>query len=87
MDEQVGWRAVAAGLQTEGRHWAALLPQLPRLIHHTLLEAPKAKQQAAQLEVQEKLLANLIAEQRRTRTWIKGLWLGLASLSVLIWWL
>ncbi len=87
MDEQVGWRAVAAGLQTEGRHWAALLPQLPRLLHHTLLEAPKAKQQAEQLALQEKLLASLIAEQRRTRAWIKALCGGLAALVVLIWWL
>jgi ubiquinone biosynthesis protein len=87
MDEQVGWRAVAAGLQTEGRHWAALLPQLPRLLHHTLLEAPKAKQQAAQLALQEQLLATLIAEQRRTRAWIRGVAIGLAALFALFWWL
>lgn len=38
MSEQVGWRGFLHSLRTEAPHYAALLPQLPRLLHQRLNE-------------------------------------------------
>jgi ubiquinone biosynthesis protein len=38
MSEQLGWRGVLRGLAQEAPHWAAILPQLPRLVHRALTE-------------------------------------------------
>jgi ubiquinone biosynthesis protein len=38
MSEQVGWRGVLRGLAQEAPYWAAILPQLPRLVHRALTE-------------------------------------------------
>ena len=36
MSEQIGWRGFIKSLRNEAPHWAVLLPQLPRLVHHRL---------------------------------------------------
>lgn len=36
MQEQVGWRALKHQIEAEAPQWAALLPQLPRLLHQRL---------------------------------------------------
>jgi ubiquinone biosynthesis protein len=38
MDQQVGWRALVRSLKRELPGWAAMLPQLPRLVHRRLAE-------------------------------------------------
>jgi ubiquinone biosynthesis protein len=38
MSEQVGWRGVLRSLAQEAPYWAAMLPQLPRLVHRALAE-------------------------------------------------
>ena len=72
MNEQVGWRALAANLRAEAPKWAALLPQLPRLAHQALNE-----NRLAHLEAGVTLM--LRQQQARNR------WLGViaALLAVL----
>ena len=72
MNEQVGWRALAANLRAEAPKWAALLPQLPRLAHQALNE-----NRLAHLETGVTLM--LRQQQARNR------WLGViaALLAVL----
>jgi len=41
MDEQVGLRALQARVVREAPHWAALVPQLPRLAHQALVDGPR----------------------------------------------
>lgn len=36
MQEQIGWRALKRQIEAEAPQWAALLPQLPRLLHQKL---------------------------------------------------
>jgi ubiquinone biosynthesis protein len=36
MNEQVGWRALLRTLKNEAPYWAAMLPELPRLVHRAL---------------------------------------------------
>jgi ubiquinone biosynthesis protein len=38
MSEQVGWRGALRALKHEAPYWAAMLPQLPRLVHRALAE-------------------------------------------------
>jgi len=82
MNEQVGWRAFVAGLHREAPHYAQLIPELPRLLHHALRRPPS---------VEPALLAQLVLEQRRTRRWLQGLVLLLlaagAGAGALAWWL
>jgi len=40
MGEQLGWRAFKKGLEREAPYWARTLPQLPRLVHQALAQAP-----------------------------------------------
>jgi ubiquinone biosynthesis protein len=60
MSEQVGLRGLARNLRQEAPAWAALLPQLPRLVHEAL--APG--RQAAVTARLDELLA---AERSRNR--------------------
>jgi ubiquinone biosynthesis protein len=55
MNEQMGWRALARGVRDEAPAWAGMLPQLPRLAHQALTDAPR--QQAAQQQRLEQLAA------------------------------
>jgi ubiquinone biosynthesis protein len=66
MKEQVGWRGLWKSLKAEAPHFAALLPQLPRLLHERLNDNP-----AAQLEG---VLRTLLAQQQR-----RNFWLGLIA--------
>ena len=49
MNEQVGWQALLHSLREEAPSWAHTLPQLPRLIHHTLAENTAQQNTARQL--------------------------------------
>ncbi len=60
MSEQVGLRGLARNLRQEAPAWAALLPQLPRLVHEAL-----ARDRSAQ--VVARLDAVLAAERARNR--------------------
>ncbi|HRQ59015.1 MAG TPA: ubiquinone biosynthesis regulatory protein kinase UbiB, partial [Azoarcus taiwanensis] len=59
MDEQMGWRALLAGIKDEAPNWAATLPQLPRLAHKALTE-PERRDRIHREEI-----ARLEATQRR----------------------
>jgi ubiquinone biosynthesis protein len=41
MDEQVGLRGLEARVKREAPLWAQMLPQLPRLVHQSLVEQPR----------------------------------------------
>jgi ubiquinone biosynthesis protein len=60
MDEQMGWRALVRNLKREVPGWAALLPQLPRLVHRQLNDNGASQIQAA-------LLLLTAQQQRRNR--------------------
>ena len=47
MSEQVGWRGWMRNLRNEAPQWAALLPQLPRLVHRALSDRPADELRAA----------------------------------------
>lgn len=57
MSEQIGWRGVMRQLEHEAPRWGAMLPQLPRLLHHRL-----ARDDAGPLQ---RRLDELVIEQRR----------------------
>jgi ubiquinone biosynthesis protein len=71
MNEQVGWRGFIKSFKAEAPLYAALLPQIPRLLHQHLIEDPSAKNQAALLE-----LAFLQEKQ--------NYWLKLIAISAII---
>ena len=74
MSEQVGWRALARQVREEAPHWAAALPQLPRLLHRRLLEGdPEAT-------IAE--LTTALAEQKRQVRWLIVLSVVLAALLI-----
>jgi len=50
MNEQVGLRGLAKSLRDEAPAWARTLPQLPRLAHRLLAEAPTTRKLEAGLE-------------------------------------
>ena len=81
MNEQVGWRGFVASLKKEAPHFAQLMPQLPRLVHHALQRPPS---------MEPALLAELLAEQRRTRWWLQAVvsLLGAAFVAAgsAVWW-
>lgn len=77
MNEQVGPQGWVDRLQQELPRWAQLLPALPRLAHRALETAVEGREANAQT----RLLAKLVAEQRRTRL---GLWMGVAALAVAV---
>ena len=81
MNEQVGWRGFVASLKKEAPHFAQLMPQLPRLVHHALQRPPS---------LEPALLAELLAEQRRTRWWLQAvvslLGVGFVAAGAAVWW-
>jgi ubiquinone biosynthesis protein len=58
MNEQIGWRGLLRNLREESPHYAALIPQLPRLFHQYL--------ESHTQDDREKLLQLLAAQQQRT---------------------
>ncbi len=65
MSEQVGWRGFVKALRTEAPRYAALLPQLPRLLHERLNDDLAA--QAAPL------LRELLIQQQRRNVWLAAI--------------
>jgi ubiquinone biosynthesis protein len=57
MSEQIGWRGLVRNLRKEAPHWAALLPQVPRLVQRALEERESDRIAAA--------IERLTAAQRR----------------------
>jgi ubiquinone biosynthesis protein len=50
MSEQMGWRGLVHSIKTEAPHWARVIPQLPRLMHHRLVtDTPRRDEQFAEL--------------------------------------
>ncbi|HSD60456.1 MAG TPA: ubiquinone biosynthesis regulatory protein kinase UbiB, partial [Burkholderiales bacterium] len=72
MSEQVGWRGFARHLRQEAPHWAATLPQLPRLVHRALAEDRSR-------DLQQRL-DELLAEQKRQSRLLAAAALLLAAL-------
>ncbi|MES2931923.1 MAG: ubiquinone biosynthesis regulatory protein kinase UbiB [Pseudomonadota bacterium] len=64
MSEQIGWRGLWDRLKAEAPRYNQILPQLPRLIHQALTKSIEL--QPASHGIPSELLANLIAEQKRT---------------------
>ena len=64
LNAQIGWRGLLARLEHEAPRYAQLLPELPRLLHQALLPREPAHRQ---------LLAELLAEQRRTNRMLQAL--------------
>jgi ubiquinone biosynthesis protein len=62
MSEQVGWRGFIKSLKAEAPSYAALLPQLPRLLHTRLNENPVAKLEAA--------IIKLSSQQKKRNFWL-----------------
>ena len=62
MSEQVGWRGLLRNFKHEAPYLARTLPQLPRLVHQSLAQGPKADLQP-QLE-------RLIATQQQQNRWL-----------------
>jgi len=81
MHDQIGLRGLFARFKKEAPHYAQLLPELPRLLHHTLHRPPRQESPA--------LLA-LLAEQRRTNRLLMAVLvaaIGLVSAgAVMAWW-
>ncbi|MCY1358228.1 putative protein kinase UbiB [compost metagenome] len=61
MHEQVGWKGAWERVKVEAPQWAKMLPDFPRLAHQFL-----ERRALAGNGEQDKLLAQLVAEQRRT---------------------
>jgi ubiquinone biosynthesis protein len=76
MNEQIGTQGLVDRLQQEMPQWAQLLPSIPRLAHRALTAAGERRDDRAQ----EKLLAQIVREQRGIR---RVLWVGVALLAAL----
>ncbi len=71
MSEQMGWRGLVHSIKNEAPHWARVIPQLPRLIHHRLVsDPPRRDEQFAEL--------NLRLRQNSRLLWITLLLAGSA---------
>ncbi|TAN78628.1 MAG: ubiquinone biosynthesis regulatory protein kinase UbiB [Gallionella sp.] len=57
MSEQVGWRGFLKTLREEAPHYATLLPQLPRLLHHRLSGSAANRN--------DELLRKMLEQQKR----------------------
>jgi ubiquinone biosynthesis protein len=76
MNEQVGWRGLAARLEREAPRYAQLLPALPRLVHEVLRRQAQPPQDRA--------LRDLVVEQRRIRRLLQAVVWGAAGLLLLL---
>ena len=63
MHEQIGLRGFMDRTRYEAPRWAQTLPQLPRLLHDALAQLALPRQD----EARDRLLEELLAEQRRSR--------------------
>ena len=78
MKEQLGWRAILDGLKQEAPNWPHTLPQLPRLVHQALTQAPVKTTELAPL------LARIDATQRRQNTLLAAIVILLALMLMLV---
>jgi ubiquinone biosynthesis protein len=76
MSEQVGWQGLWRNFKQEAPYLAKTIPQLPRLVHQMLAQAPKADLQP-QLE-------RLIAEKQQQNRWLAIIALLLAVLAAVL---
>jgi len=77
MDEQIGAQGLRDRIQQEAVQWAQLLPAIPRLAHRALTVAGARHDDPAR----DRLLRQMVREQRRTRT---ALWIGVLLLAALV---
>ncbi len=80
MREQVGFEGLVARLGEEASLWSRLLPQIPRLVHSVLEQ--QAHPVRERRTATDRLLAELIDEQRRTRRWLG--WMAVALTGALL---
>jgi ubiquinone biosynthesis protein len=76
MSEQISWRGLLKTLKLEAPHWAATLPQIPRLVHRMLAEDRLGAMHAA--------LEKLARENARRNDLISGLLLVLVAFIVVV---
>jgi ubiquinone biosynthesis protein len=77
MSERVGWRSLVRHLRTESPYWAAMLPQIPRLVHRYLND-DRGRQ------MQEQIDALLQQQRRQARLLIALTGLLAAMLALLL---
>jgi ubiquinone biosynthesis protein len=77
MSEQIGPRGLLDRLRQESAQWVQLLPSIPRLAHRALSVAGEARHGG---DHNRELLAQLVREQRRTRSALWALVLLVAAL-------
>jgi len=80
MQEQVGLRGFEARLRREAPMWAQMLPQLPRLVHQSLVEAP-GRQDRLVAEIRRLRLQN----ERRNRLLLVGVTMVAALVLMVAW--
>jgi ubiquinone biosynthesis protein len=76
MSEQIGPRGLLDRLRQESAQWVQLLPSIPRLAHRALSVAGEARHDG---DHNRELLAQLVREQRRTRSALWALVLLVAA--------
>ena len=76
MSEQISWRGLLKTLKHEAPHWAATLPQIPRLVHRMLAEDRLGAMHAA--------LEKLARENARRNDLISALLLVLVAFIVVV---
>ena len=80
MQNQIGLQGLEQRLRNEAAQWAEWLPQLPRLVHQALVDAP---QRDAQIHAELRRLRH--EAERRNRLLLVGA-TGLAALALMIAW-
>jgi ubiquinone biosynthesis protein len=78
MSEQIGPRGLLERLRQESAQWVQLLPSIPRLAHRALSVASESRHEGGH---ERELLAQLVREQRRTRS---ALWALVLLVAVVI---
>ena len=73
MSEQLGWRGLLASIRREAPYWAGTLPQLPRLVHHSLERQDRI----------ESGMRDLLHAQRRRNRLLAGI---IALLGLMLAW-
>ena len=76
MSEQIGPRGLLDRLRQESAQWVQLLPSIPRLAHRALSVASESRHEGG---LDRELLAQLVREQRRTRSVLWALLLLVAA--------
>jgi ubiquinone biosynthesis protein len=80
MQQQVGLAGLEQRLRSEAASWSEWLPQLPRLLHQALVEAP---QRDAALQAELRRLR--LEAERRNRLLLVGATALVAAAAMLAW--